>query len=252
MMKLEFSTPIKNKKMKEKIEIAYDFYKGLLTYYSSSHPDKFRFENRIIQAKSILDAFNDNFNFEKIICIETGCSQDWDDGIFGLFFGRFVKESGGSFYSVDIVESYNQKSQEVFSKFIPGLDFHSQTIDSVEFLKNTEIVPNFVHLDSVDLDMSDPFPSALHGWEEFISIKDKMPSGSIIVIDDNYMQGTWIDWRITRGDGVQELKRYTVEYPIVGKGSHIYHWCQREDTDWNIIGDHYAAGHNIKIIIQKQ
>ena len=42
--------------MKDKIEIAYDFYKGLLDYYASSHPDKFRYQNRIDQAKSILDS----------------------------------------------------------------------------------------------------------------------------------------------------------------------------------------------------
>lgn len=238
--------------MREKIEIGYDFYKGLLSYYASSSSDGFRFENRISQAKSVLDAFNSNFNFEKIICIETGCSQEWDDGLFGLFLGRSVRESGGSFHSVDIVDSYNQKSREIFSKFIPDLDLYSQTIDSVEFLKNTEIVPNLVHLDSMDLDMSNPLPSALHGWEEFISIKDKMPSGSIIIVDDNYLQGTWVDWRITRGDGSQELKRYTVEYPIIGKGAHIYQWCQREDSDWKIIGDHYVSGPNIKIIIQKK
>jgi hypothetical protein len=79
-----------------------------------------------------------------------------------------------------------------------------------------------------------------------------MPSGSIIIIDDNYLQGTWLDWIITRGNGEQELKKYTVEYPIIGKGAHIYQWCQKEDTDWDIIGDHYAAGLNIKVVIQKR
>ena len=120
--------------MKEKIEIGYDFYKGLIEYNSSSRPDKFRFENRIDQAKSVLDSFNDKFNFEKIVCLETGCSQNWDDGLFGLFLGRAVKESGGSFYSVDISEEYNKKSGEIFSKFIPGLDYHSETFDSIEYL----------------------------------------------------------------------------------------------------------------------
>jgi len=238
--------------MKDKIEIAYDFYKGLLDYYASSHPDKFRYQNRIDQAKSILDSFNGKFNFEKIICVETGCSHDWEDGIFGLFFGRAAKESGGSFHSIDISEEYTKKSAEAFSKFIPGLKYIPETMDSIDFLKRLDIIPNLVHLDSVDLDMSSPFPSALHGWEEFISIKDKMQSGSIIIVDDNYLQGTWLDWRITRGDGSQELKKYNIEYPIVGKGSHIYHWCQKEDTDWDIIGDHYSPGSNIKVIIQKR
>ena len=138
-----------------------------MEYHSASHPDKFRFENRMDQAKSVLDSFNDKFNFEKIICIETGCSQSWDDGLFGLFLGRATKESGGSFYSVDILEAYNKKSEEIFSKFVPGLDYHYQTSDSIEYLKNLNIVPNLAHLDSVDFDMSDPLPSTLHGWLEF-------------------------------------------------------------------------------------
>jgi len=103
--------------------------------------------------------------------------------------------------------------------------------------------------------MEDPLPSALHGWLEFQAIKDKMPSGSIILVDDNYMQGTWVDWRTIGSGGpndVLAVKRYDVTYPILGKGAHIYQWCQKEDSDWDVIGSHYVAGPNIKIILQRR
>jgi hypothetical protein len=193
------------------------------------------------------------FNFDKIICIETGSSQDWEDGIFGVFLGRAVKESGGSFYSVDNNAGYNLKCKEIFNSLVPDLDIKISTDDSINFLKQIDVIPNLVHLDSMDLNISDPFPSALHGWMEFISIKDKMPSGSIIIVDDNYLKGTWIDWRIMgENNEVIETKRYTIDYPIIGKGSHIYQWCQDPNTDWDLIGDHYMAGPNIKLIIQKR
>lgn len=238
---------------KKYFEVAFDFYKGLIDYYSSSHPNKIGFQSRIDQARSILDNCNEKFNFDKIICVETGCSQDWEDGLFGLFLGRISKESGGIFYTVDTNEDYCKKSEEIFSKFIPDLNMEIKNSDSVNFLENLKIIPNLVHLDSMDLDITDPLPSALHGWMEFLAIKNKMPSGSIIIIDDNYLNGTWIDWRFFSDKGeLIETRRYTIDYPIIGKGAHIYQWCQREDTDWDLIGDHYFVGPNIKLIIQKR
>lgn len=241
--------------MKEKFEIAFDSYSGIMSYYGSSSPNKLGFESRSNQAKTLVDLIDEKFNFDKIICVETGSSYSWDDGAFGIFLGRATKETGGSYYSVDIDPEINGKSKDLFQKFIPGLDCHFYSQDSVKYLESIEFEPNLVHLDSWDFSMEDPFPSALHGWLEFQAIKDKMPSGSIILVDDNYMQGTWVDWR-TIGPGgpndVLEVKRYDVTYPIVGKGAHIYQWCQKEDSDWDIIGSHYVAGPNIKIILQRR
>ena len=87
---------------------------------------------------------------------------------------------------------------------------------------------------------------------EFLAVKDKMTSGSIIIIDDNYLQGTWIDWRIMKNNEVIDVKRYTIDYPIIGKGAHIYQWCQNPETNWDLIGEHYSVGPNLKLIIQKR
>jgi hypothetical protein len=238
--------------MKDNFKISLEFYSGIINYYSNSHPNKAGFESRINQARSIVDNINEKFNFNNIICIETGSSQDWEDGLFGVFLGRAVKESGGSFYSVDTNLEYNQRCKEIFGQLVPDLDITISTNDSVKFLNEIGVEPNLVHLDSMDLDITNPFPSSLHGWMEFLAVKDKMPSGSIIIVDDNYLKGTWIDWRFMDNNEVIETKRYTIDYPIIGKGAHIYQWCQNPETDWDLIGDHYLVGQNIKLIIQKR
>lgn len=240
---------------KEALQISYDFYKGVMDYYASSSPNKMGFQSRSNQAKILVDLINEKFEFEKIICIETGCSCSWEDGAFGSFLGRAVKETGGSFYSVDIDSKFSKKSEELFETLLPGLERCFYVQDSVKYLESVDFEPNLVHLDSWDFQIDDPFPPALHGWLEFQAIKDKMPSGSIVIVDDNYIKGTWIEWR-TMGPGgpndVLDVKKYDIDYPIVGKGAHIFQWCLREDTEWDVIGNHYLAGPNIKVIVQKR
>lgn len=240
---------------KEAFEIAYDFYKSMMDYCGSSSPNSMGFQSRANQAKILSDLIGEKFNFEEIICIETGCSYTWDDGAFGTFLGRAVRETGGSYYSVDINPDFTEKSKDLFHTFVPELDGHFYVQDSVEYLESVDVQPNLVHLDSWDFQINDPFPPALHGWLEFQAIKNKMPSGSIIVVDDNYIKGTWIEWR-TMGPGgpndVLDIKKYDIDYPIVGKGAHIFQWCLREDTDWDVIGSHYLPGPNIKVIVQKR
>jgi hypothetical protein len=43
-----------------------------------------------------------------------------------------------------------------------------------------------------------------------------------------------------------------VNYPMIGKGAHIYQQVISGKTDWKLIGTHYDSANNIKIIIQKQ
>ena len=62
--------------------------------------------------------------------------------------------------------------------------------------------------------------------------------------------GTWVDWNTWYDDSVS-TERITIDYDVVGKGSLIYHWCEKEDTDWDIIRENISIGENIKLIIKK-
>jgi hypothetical protein len=210
-------------------------------------------ERRLSQSKDVYNALKDHFNFDKIECIETGASQNLEDGCFGLYLAKVTESTGGVYHSVDIYEDIVNKSKLIFEKYIPELKINHYVSDSVKFLEDYNGSPNLVHLDSWDLDLTNPVPSMLHGWLEFAAIKDKMPSGSIIIVDDNFLKNSWVNWNIMQnGNYTGEHQRIDITYDIVGKGSLIYHWCQKENTDWDLIGNNHRVGENIKIILKKK
>ena len=196
---------------------------------------------------------SENLDFERLEVIETGASQNIEDGCFGLFFCKLALDSGGSFSSVDIDPEITFRSEELFRNFFGEKEIKNYAQDSVEFLKNYKGSPNLVHLDSWDLDLLNPISSMLHCWLEFNEIKDKMPSGSICLIDDNYFKNTWVNFH-EMVDGIMTDKTYKIDitYDIIGKGSLIYHWIMNTKTDWEIIGEHYKNGSNVKLIIKKK
>ena len=196
--------------------------------------------------KSVNTILKEHFPFDTINCIETGGSHNWKDGMMGLYYCYLSSLSNGVFHSVDNDISIHSKIIESFNTIDSSLPIQHTTSDSVDFLSAPPFPPNLVLLDSWDLDLLNPFPSALHGWREFEAIKDKMISGSIIVIDDNYMKGTWVEW-VTNSSN----NHIDITYPIVGKGAHVYQWIQDNDTDWKLINEP-TAGQKVQIIIQKQ
>jgi hypothetical protein len=216
-----------------------DFYKSIT-------------DKRSKQADSLYNVLMDHFEFDKVECIETGASQNLDDGCFGLYLAKIVQLKGGSYHSVDLYEDIVNKSKIIFEKYVPELKVNHSISDSVKFLEEYDGIPNLVHLDSWDLDLLNPIQSMLHGWLEFVAIKDKMPSGSIILVDDNFLKGTWVNWNYIRDNQVINSEVIDINYDIIGKGSLVYHWCQKEETEWDLVGDHYIVGDNIKIIIKKR
>ena len=216
-----------------------DFYKSIT-------------DRRLEQADTVYNALISHFNFDKVECIETGASQNLDDGCFGLYLAKIAQSKGGSYHSVDIYEDIVNKSKLIFEKYIPGLNVNHYVSDSVKFLEEYNGNPNLVHLDSWDLDITNPVPSMLHGWLEFVAIKDKMPSGSILMIDDNFFKGTVIYWHILMNGELKEVKEVNVDYDLIGKGSLIYHFVKEKESNWELIGNHYVAGPNLKLFFRKK
>lgn len=198
------------------------------------------------QLSYLVDILEKNFEFDKVVCLETGASQNWDDGCVGYFFGKVVQSSKGKFVSVDNNYETHKKSIKLYDEFFKNLDVENYYEDSVSFIKNTEVKFNLIHLDSWDLDLKNPLPSMLHGWREFESLKDKVNIGTIVVIDDNFFQGTWVDWIYNNGNS----ERIDINYPIVGKGGLIYHFCEDDKNGWRILSEP-IGGINNKIVIKK-
>ena len=208
--------------------------------------------DRVNQAKILSALLDEHFKFDSIECIETGASQNFNDGCFGLFLCSLVSEYGGKFISVDINNDILLGGLILYHKYYMDTKVEHILSDSVSFLKNYKGSPNLVHLDSWDLDLKNPVPSMLHGWLEFEAIKDKIPSGGICVIDDNFLKGTWVQWNNVVNNVIIGHEIIEINYDIIGKGSLIYHYCKNYDSGWEIIGDHYEPGPNVKLIIKKK
>ena len=74
-----------------------------------------------------------------------------------------------------------------------------------------------------------------------------MPVNSIIVIDDNYFGNTWVEWFVGEYNEKDILE---INYPIVGKGSLIYHFVEGGGSNWEKISDD-VSGNNNKIAFRK-
>jgi len=204
--------------------------------------------DRVNQLARVTKILNEHFPFETIDVIETGGSHSWDDGMVGYYFAYLANKTNGKFTSVDIDPNLHQPVVNAYKTADPTLEVTHITDDSLNLLKNPPYIPNLVHLDSWDVNLLDPLPSALHGWREFEAIESQMAPGSIIVIDDNWYQGAYTNWYLTDNNTKQIIsqQRIDVTYPALGKGAHIFQWALPPNTHWDILDADY------KLIIQKR
>jgi hypothetical protein len=216
------------------LKIAFEWYKSFSPNFV-----------RLNQLTKIIGEIEGHFNLEEIICIETGASQNWEDGCVGAFLAKFCELTNGKFHSVDLNPKIVEDSKTLYKELGFTNTFH-YIDDSIHFLENTPIIPNLVHLDSWDLDLKNPFPSALHGWREFVAIEDKMPINSLLIVDDNFFGGTWVSWKDYGGD----WEKLDISYPIVGKGSHIYDFIKSGESNWEKISTD-VIGQNEKLVFKK-
>lgn len=109
---------------------------------------------------------------------ETGTSAQGTDST--RFWDRYVDSFGGTFTSIDLRKAPSRRLKLQTSKrtrFLVG--------DSATLLKKLSLVsPNVIYLDSWDVDWNDSNPASLHGLEEFVSIKNRLSGGDVVMIDD--------------------------------------------------------------------
>jgi len=227
-----------------------NLYKETLESYILHHRNNNSPANDRVQQLTLLTSIlEENFKFDQIISLETGASQTWIDGMVGYYFASLSNKTGGNFYSVDLDE-ITDNVIEAYKNIDPNLEINHHTQDSIEFLKNVPEIPNLVHLDSWNFDLMNPLPCALHGWREFEAIEAKMPVGSIIVIDDNWFQGTILEWVYRQDNVITNYTSIHINYPLLGKGAHIYQWVLPGDKNWKLLSTPIVGANN-KIIIQK-
>jgi hypothetical protein len=233
----------------EILEKSYNWYVDILKEYKLR-----KGHSRIKQLRIVTDVLSKHLNdFKQINCIETGGSNDIaGDGAVGLYFAKLCELTNGKLHSVEINPDLILKSENLYKKYNLNVKQHQQ--DSVNYLKTTEFIPNLIHLDSWDVDLKNPLPSALHGWREFKAIENKMPIGSIIIIDDNFFNGMWVEW-ITMVDGKINKEKISITQPVVGKGSLVWHFIvdkmDEDDNNWEMLYPTEISWGVKKIILKK-
>jgi hypothetical protein len=157
-------------------------------------PGGFRTSEQLVRAHFEKHCNPDHINFFTLLeavtqlggrpgwILETGSSAWGTDS--SRLFDSYVSTFGGGFWSVDL-------RLQPMLKLRSGLS-QSTTLycdDSVRFLQrwlrqHGSGALDLVYLDSLDLDISDPVPSAVHGLREFFAIRPALKDGGLLLVDD--------------------------------------------------------------------
>lgn len=236
-----------NLKLKESLIHAKEKYIDYMSQNISDFNSNYTYKHRVKEINIFSEIILENFEFDEINLIETGVSSNVLYGMFGFFLGALVENFGGRMHSVDINCEGCQRSETIFGEELPNLKYKTHCQDSVSFLEKPPIIPNIIHLDSYDFNLFDPYPSALHTWKEFSKIEKLLPKNSIIFIDDNWLKGTNLQW-FENGQEYYE----NIDFPIMGKGAHVYQETISNRTDFELIGNHHVSYDMVKVYVKKK
>jgi len=152
--------------------------------------------------------------------VETGSSA-WGTNS-SMLFDSYVNSFGGEFLSCDI----RVEPMFTLSKLCTNRSkFYCD--DSVLFLKKLAGVEfDLVYLDSWDVDWSDPIPSAIHGFHEFLAIYPSLKKGGLLLIDDTPKEDNILA-NISHSD-VERVKIFYSIYGFMpGKGALIKNYLEK-------------------------
>jgi hypothetical protein len=145
------------------------------------------------------DTFSKVFSYlngfgRPITIVETGCVREKDswegDGQSTILFDRYAEFHPGSIvFSVDI-----DATAAALCRSLVRPEVHIHTGDSVAFLKSLAENPPFagksidlLYLDSYDVNLQYPVPSATHALKELLVSLPLLSSETLVVVDDSPM-----------------------------------------------------------------
>lgn len=139
------------------------------------------------RAKSFASLFEHLKVIKNPLIIETGCLRvpnNWEgDGQSTFQYDWFARDYSGQVITIDI----NQDSIDSTRRACSGVT-NAVLNDSVETLnmlsKNLSRPASLIYLDSFDLDLSNPMPSAIHHAMELMAARGLIGQETIICIDD--------------------------------------------------------------------
>lgn len=118
--------------------------------------------------------------------VETGTVRiegNWRDGQSTLIWDQIANVKNGRVITIDIDPDASALARRLCSDRVEAM-----TGDSVEILARlvtAGTVADLLYLDSMDVQWSDPFPSARHHLAELMAAWPMLQPGSILAVDDN-------------------------------------------------------------------
>jgi len=195
-----------------------------------------KINNYIVLGESRLKFINKVYHYfvslnRPINVLETGCGHYGDCKTFApmtyIFADILNNLKGGSLLTVDLNEDHLNKCKEITKDFSDIIDYRLG--DCVEVLRNLneDFIKSLdlIILDSYDLYLFDPNPSAIHHLQELLALYNRLNKNCLIAIDDNYLPGTWIQWNW--GNGKSEI--FETKEKLIGKGMFCHDFLIKND-----------------------
>lgn len=150
------------------------------------HP---RLAKRAAGFATIFDALAQH---QRPLIVETGCLRipgNWEgDGQSSFMFDALVRARNGLFFSIDALPESIETARRALSSAANLI-----CNDSVAALHALSRVVNgaasLLYLDSFDLDLADPMPSAIHHILELTAARPLIGPGTIVCVDDYEVLG---------------------------------------------------------------
>lgn len=122
-----------------------------------------------------------------LLVIETGCMRvprNWDgDGQSSFMFDALARDTNGLFFSIDITPESIETARRACSSAT-----HLILNDSVAALhalsRALPMRASLLYLDSYDVDIANPLPSAIHHALELAAARPLIGPGTIVCVDD--------------------------------------------------------------------
>lgn len=120
--------------------------------------------------------------------VETGCIRSLDDygaGYSTMLWELLSREIELRIVSIDITPAHIEFAKRLCHcvRFIRG-----DSVFVLHMMQGAQI--DVLYLDSFDLDQANPHPAALHGLLELTAAARSLRSGSLVMVDDNYTNGS--------------------------------------------------------------
>lgn len=121
------------------------------------------------------------------LIIETGCLRipgNWEgDGQSTFLFDAFVRSQGGQFFSIDLLPESIDTARRACSAATNLIC--NDSVAALYTLSGLLSGPAaLVYLDSYDLDLANPMPSAIHHALELAAVRPLLGPGTLVCVDD--------------------------------------------------------------------